>query len=415
MRTHADCAWSRPSRSRSWSCSSRSLLGSSAPVGAGQAVAALATAASGAAMAVGHLLSTTTFDVLVWVTVVLLVARILGGGDERQWLLVGLVVGLGLENKNLVLLLRRRPGLRVPPRPPLRPGAQPVALGGAALAILLWVPNLLWQARHGWPQLELADKIGKRIRSATGWARAAAAAADRAAPRAPLARRALVAPAAHRGATVSPARARLPHPARGRASSRRRSRTTRWACCWRCSAPGRRRRAMARGRQDDGGSTLGARDRRLRRCRGAQSRSRSCRRAICTQRRSPRSTRTRSRRSAGPPSTATVASVWNRLPPAERADAVVFTGNYGEAGAIARYGPALGLPRAYSGHNAFWRFGRPPDGARPIIVVGYHSLTPSMAASAAAGSRPGSTTASRSTTKSRALPCGCVRPPSSPG
>jgi hypothetical protein len=29
----------------------------------------------------------------------------------------------------------------------------------------------------------------------------------------------------------------------------------------------------------------------------------------------------------------------------------------GEAGAIARYGPALGIPRAYSGHNAFWRFG----------------------------------------------------------
>jgi hypothetical protein len=69
--------------------------------------------------------------------------------------------------------------------------------------------------------------------------------------------------------------------------------------------------------------------------------------------------------------TATVASVRERLPPAERAGAVVFTGNYGEAGAIGRYGPALGLPRAYSGHNAFWRFGNPPDGAGPIIVIGY--------------------------------------------
>jgi dolichyl-phosphate-mannose--protein O-mannosyl transferase len=72
---------------------------------AGQAVAALATAASAAAMAVGHLLSTTTFDVLVWVALVYVVARILGGGDERQWLLVGLVAGVGLENKQLVLLL----------------------------------------------------------------------------------------------------------------------------------------------------------------------------------------------------------------------------------------------------------------------------------------------------------------------
>jgi hypothetical protein len=50
---------------------------------------------------------------------------------------------------------------------------------------------------------------------------------------------------------------------------------------------------------------------------------------------------------------------------------VVFTGNYGEAGAISRYGPALGIARAYSGHNAYWRFGRPPDGAKPVIVVGY--------------------------------------------
>ena len=127
---------------------------------AGQAVAALATAASGIAMAVGHLLSTTTFDLLVWVTVVFLVVRILAGGDDRQWLLVGLVVGLGLENKHLVLLLlaalacgcllARRAGL----------ARSPWLWGGAALALVLWVPNLLWQARHGWPQLELARAIG---------------------------------------------------------------------------------------------------------------------------------------------------------------------------------------------------------------------------------------------------------------
>ena len=69
--------------------------------------------------------------------------------------------------------------------------------------------------------------------------------------------------------------------------------------------------------------------------------------------------------------TAVVAHVWSELPPAQRARAVVYASNYGEAGAIARYGPALGFPQAYSGHNAFWRFGRPPDGARPVIVTGY--------------------------------------------
>ena len=68
---------------------------------------------------------------------------------------------------------------------------------------------------------------------------------------------------------------------------------------------------------------------------------------------------------------ATVGRVWNELPQSERATAVVYASNYGEAGAIARYGRVHGIPRAYSGHNAFWRFGRPPDGARPIVVVGY--------------------------------------------
>ena len=127
----------------------------------GQVVAALAVAASGGTMAVGHLLSTTTFDVLVWVTVVYLVARLLGGGDERQWLLVGLVVGIGLENKHLVLLLvaalavgcvveRRWELARTPWPGPARHSR-----------IVLWLPNLIWQARHGWPQLELASKIGE--------------------------------------------------------------------------------------------------------------------------------------------------------------------------------------------------------------------------------------------------------------
>jgi len=67
----------------------------------------------------------------------------------------------------------------------------------------------------------------------------------------------------------------------------------------------------------------------------------------------------------------TIAGVYERLPAGERETAVIFTGNYGEAGAIDRFGAAYGLPRAYSGHNAYARFGVPPDGAGPVILVGY--------------------------------------------
>jgi len=52
-------------------------------------------------------------------------------------------------------------------------------------------------------------------------------------------------------------------------------------------------------------------------------------------------------------------------------DVVIVTVNYGEAGAIDRYGPEYGLPGAYSGHNGYWYWGPPPDGDAPVVAVGF--------------------------------------------
>jgi hypothetical protein len=49
----------------------------------------------------------------------------------------------------------------------------------------------------------------------------------------------------------------------------------------------------------------------------------------------------------------------------------VLTANYGEAGAIERYGPARGLPPPYSGHNGFRSWRVPTGSAGPVLVVGY--------------------------------------------
>lgn len=62
----------------------------------------------------------------------------------------------------------------------------------------------------------------------------------------------------------------------------------------------------------------------------------------------------------------TVARVHRYVP-----TAVVLTRNYGEAGAVDRYGSALGLPRAYSGHNAYGEWGPPPAYAVPVVAVGF--------------------------------------------
>jgi len=65
------------------------------------------------------------------------------------------------------------------------------------------------------------------------------------------------------------------------------------------------------------------------------------------------------------------AAVWKRLPRAERAQGAVVAGNYGEASALERYGPARGLPLILSGHLSwqYWRPRRLPQ--RFVLFVGY--------------------------------------------
>ncbi|HEY3674576.1 MAG TPA: glycosyltransferase family 39 protein [Candidatus Tumulicola sp.] len=69
---------------------------------------------------------------------------------------------------------------------------------------------------------------------------------------------------------------------------------------------------------------------------------------------------------------AQVAATYNRLPPAERWQTGIFTGNYGEAAAIDFFGPALGLPPALSGHNNYWLWGPGLYNGSTLLEVGGH-------------------------------------------
>jgi 4-amino-4-deoxy-L-arabinose transferase-like glycosyltransferase len=66
----------------------------------------------------------------------------------------------------------------------------------------------------------------------------------------------------------------------------------------------------------------------------------------------------------------TVAQIRDQLPAEDRAHFGILAGNYGEAGAINLYGPGHNLPTAISGINSFWArgYGDPPP--RTLIVVG---------------------------------------------
>ncbi len=64
-----------------------------------------------------------------------------------------------------------------------------------------------------------------------------------------------------------------------------------------------------------------------------------------------------------------VAAIYDALPPEERAETGIWAGNYGEAGAINLFGPKLGLPRAYSRHQNHWYWGPPPQVYKNLIVI----------------------------------------------
>lgn len=71
-----------------------------------------------------------------------------------------------------------------------------------------------------------------------------------------------------------------------------------------------------------------------------------------------------------PELTREVARIWNTIPPSERPHTGIYCGNYGEAGAIDLYGPAYGLPAVISGINSYWLRGPGNPPPSTLIIVG---------------------------------------------
>ncbi len=133
--------------------------------------------------AAGHLDTTSTYDIFFWSLALWLLIQLLsveqpaaegpaaeGPATERaaaarpavewrRWIALGLVMGVGLENKTLVIFLAaslaagvllarrwdivRSPGLWV----------------AIAIALAIWAPNVVWQVQHGFTQIQMAQSI----------------------------------------------------------------------------------------------------------------------------------------------------------------------------------------------------------------------------------------------------------------
>ena len=134
-------------------------------LGGGRTATVLAAASAAVCplfVGMGHLLSTATFDLLAWTAITYLVVRVLRRGDDRLWLAVGAVAGVGLLNKHTVVFVMFGlvVGLLVTPST-RRHLASPWLWAGGALALLLWLPNLIWQVQHDWAVFEMLRSLNE--------------------------------------------------------------------------------------------------------------------------------------------------------------------------------------------------------------------------------------------------------------
>jgi 4-amino-4-deoxy-L-arabinose transferase-like glycosyltransferase len=356
-----------------------------------QYFAALCVALSGF-LVIGHLEGPTIYDALSWALVSFLVMRILRTGNARLWLVVGLTVGVGVEFKESILFLCGALIIGLLVNRQARELRSPWLWTGAGIAVLLWAPNLIWEATHHWPVFEMDANL-RAEHSGLGYAVQFPFISI-------LAMGPVVAPVWMAGWW-----------ALLRRESLRRYRSFAIAFAFLFMAlwlyiPDRfyymaplytvmfAAGALVTEEVAEGVSGF--------------FRARPRRRRMWTSRRQavwnaviggvllfaialplvpPNVLRTVPLQNVNynlgeeigwPTLVHQVAGVWNSLPAGERSSAVIVTGNYGEAGAIDRFGAAEGLPVAYSGHNSFWWWGPPSPATGTTIAVGFsrQDLTP---------------------------------------
>lgn len=352
----------------------------------GRVLAQLLAATAPAYLALFTIFSMNAFDILVWAGLGRMAVALLGGGaDPRLWLAFGALAGVGLQNKLDVGLLGAglAAGLVAARRWDVLRSRWPWA--GGALALAIFLPHVAWQAAHGWPtpefvaraqsgkivhlapwqflaaQLELVGPAAAALAAAgLGWLLLARAARPvRALGWAVVAVVAVFALSVSKPYYLAPAYALL-FPAAGAAldgwTAGRGRRLVRplvtvavvsilvAAPLAKPLLPVERYLAYAAALgiapESDERHELGRLPQFFADMHGWRGLAEA------------------------------TAAAFHRLPPADRARACVFAQNYGEAGAIDHFGPALGLPPAISGHNSYWLWGPGRCTGEVLLILG---------------------------------------------
>jgi len=120
----------------------------------GQAMAAGAVMVSGIYQVLFGFYSMNSLSILLWLLCFWILVEIERRGEPRLWILFGAAAGLALENKHTFLLLPLGMAVGLLFTRARRHLACRWLWIGCAAAVALFLPNLLWQATHGWPSIE---------------------------------------------------------------------------------------------------------------------------------------------------------------------------------------------------------------------------------------------------------------------
>lgn len=127
-----------------------------------QAAAALGVAVSPLPLFEGTEFQYTTFDYLWWVLIAYFVIRLLKTEDPRWCLAIGAVVGVGLMTKYTIVFFVAGIVVGLLLTPARRFLGSRWFWAGAALAFLVFLPNLIWQLRHDFISLHFLQHIHAR-------------------------------------------------------------------------------------------------------------------------------------------------------------------------------------------------------------------------------------------------------------
>jgi len=119
-----------------------------------QSLAALAMAVAPGFLIFCGFYSMNPFESLLWTGCVYLVVRIVQEDEPHLWTLVGLLVGMGLLNKHTLIVYALSLGLALLLTPTRRHVLSRWFWLGGALAVLIVLPNVVWQVQNDLASLE---------------------------------------------------------------------------------------------------------------------------------------------------------------------------------------------------------------------------------------------------------------------